>query len=248
MSLQRTKAGRPAAPARAKTVGTPGTAGAKAKVVAGPTTGAAVFARMTAEDVVKELLRREDVALGNAYAMGLCLRELARPERYSGELGFKSFKALLAERDLPTRMTAHKLIAVVSTFSEAEVRRLGGVEKAYALIRWTKRKDPSGDPKRFLEAGARFGGKPVTDVSGRQIREALADLARSVTDTRESDEQTKRAARTLRTGFRKVKIAAAVRAHTRAESTAPYVGVQLRAAQAANLAALLKAVGKAGLT
>jgi hypothetical protein len=63
------------------------------------------------------------------------LRELSQPKRFREELEFSSFEALLVARELPSRVTAFKLITVVSAFSEAEVRQLGGTEKSYALIR-----------------------------------------------------------------------------------------------------------------
>src|SRR5262245_37642746 len=124
--------GRPAAVGRAKVVGVAGAAGARAKAVAGgagvgagsagaagagaarpPGPGAsadpdALLAQLRGEDVVREIRRREGVATENAYAMGRCLRELARPARYRDEMGFARFEALLANRGLPTRMTAHK--------------------------------------------------------------------------------------------------------------------------------------------
>src|SRR5688572_7091359 len=61
-------------------------------------------AALDARQVLDEIVRRLDVAAANAYALALCLRELSRPERYRGELGFKSFEELLeAHAFLPTR-------------------------------------------------------------------------------------------------------------------------------------------------
>src|SRR5262245_26727900 len=104
----------------------------KAKAVGGParavpaakSQASAQLAKLSAKQVIAEIARRQDVAIGNAYAMGLCLKELSRPERYRDELGFKSFEELLgAHEHLPTRMTAHKYFTVIEIFSEVEVRR-----------------------------------------------------------------------------------------------------------------------------
>src|SRR4030095_11071491 len=147
------------------------TAGMKAKPLGGPvarvsardraqptvtSNGLPQLAPLTGKQGVAEIERRQDVAIGNAYAMALCLKELSRPERYRTELGFKSFEEFLAAHDrLPTRMTCHKWFTVIAIFSEAEVRRLGGMEKCYHVIRSSKRTNPAADPRELLKDGAR---------------------------------------------------------------------------------------------
>ncbi len=127
---------------------------------------------MTAEQVIGEIARYEASSTSNAYALGLCLRELSQPKRYRDELGFENFEALLMARELPSRVTAFKLISVVSTFSEEEVKKLGGPAKGYALIRFAKRQGASTDPRKFLSPNARVGGRSVRLVSVREINRA----------------------------------------------------------------------------
>jgi hypothetical protein len=139
----------------------------------------AVLAKLPGKDVIGEIGRRQGVAVENAYAMALCLRELARPRRYREELGYASFEAMLAaHEELPSRMSAFKAITVVEVFEQDEVRRLGGMEKAYQLIRAYKRLHPKTDPRSVLEPGAKVLGQEVATLSARKLREALKEAGR----------------------------------------------------------------------
>src|SRR5262245_42406988 len=78
------------------------------------------LARMSGAELVAEIERRTNVAIGNNYAMARCLWQLTQPARYQA-LGFKSFEALLkGHQRLPTRVTAHKWFTVLAHFDEAE--------------------------------------------------------------------------------------------------------------------------------
>lgn len=153
----------------------PVAAAARARTVGGPL---APLARMTADQLIKQIADYEATSASNTYALGLCLRELSQPRRYHDELGFESFEALLEARSLPTRMTAYKLITVVSTYSEREVQALGGTEKSYAVARYAKKEKPDGDPKRFLAPNARVAGRTVAEMSARDINRELGGKQR----------------------------------------------------------------------
>jgi hypothetical protein len=104
----------------------PVAAAPRAQPVARPAVPPAmVLAKMTAEEIIAEIARHAGSASATSYALGLCLRELSQPRRYRDELRYERFEDLLAARGLPARMTAHKLITVVSTFAEPEVLQLG---------------------------------------------------------------------------------------------------------------------------
>jgi hypothetical protein len=173
---------------------------------------APVLAKLTASQVIDEIGRRLEAAAGNAYTMAVCLRELSRPERYRRELGFASFEELLAAHPfLPTRMTAFKWFTVVGAFGEDEVRRVGGMEKSYLLIRASRRLDPKADPRKLLATGARVGGVRATATSARMLREVLRKIGqrRKRPDTKVA----KSAARRLRNAFRRISVTAAIRVH-----------------------------------
>jgi hypothetical protein len=209
-------------------------------MVRAPDAGTRNAAAMTGAQLVKEVERREDVALGNAYAIAVALMELSKPARYKEELGFESVEELLEKKGLSSRMTAHKHVTVVNVLSEKEVRWI------YLLICWVLRQDANADPRKVLAPGFRVGGMLVPELSVRDLREALRRLgsggAPAVPATAAT---TKRGAQRLRGAFRRVRIAAAVRAHTRDEQ--PHVSARMEPNAALRLAQVLVA-SKAGST
>jgi hypothetical protein len=112
------------------------------------------------------------------------------------------------------------------------------------------RRDANADPRAvILAGGTRVGGKLVPELSVRDVREALRALLAPGVTTAASATATKKGARTLRGAFRRVRILAAVRAHTQDRS--PFVSAQLAPANAVKLAETLReAAGsrKAGST
>lgn len=135
------------------------------------------LSRLTAEQLIQQIVRTEAASASNSYSLGAYLQELSLPKRYKEELGCATFEELLVKRALPSRVTAFKLIKVVSTFSDAEAQQLGGMEKSYALIRYAKRQGAGVDPRKFLVPGARLGGSSVSKMSVR----ALNGLMRTMT-------------------------------------------------------------------
>lgn len=132
--------------------------------------------RLTAEQLIQQIERTEAASASNTYALGACLQELSLPKRYKDELGFATFEELLEKRKLPSRMTAFKLMRVVATFTDAEVQRLGGMEKTYALMKYAKRMNIA-DPRKYLAPSARVGGTSVSNMSVRDIQSASNKFA-----------------------------------------------------------------------
>jgi hypothetical protein len=142
-----------------------------------------MLARLTAEQLIAQITRTEAASASNAYLLGSYLQELSQPKRYKDELGFGTFEELLEKRELPSRVTAFKLIKVVGTFSDAEVQQLGGMEKSYTLIRYAKRQGAGADPRKFLAPNARVGGNSVSKISIR----ALNGIMRAMTPGNAND-------------------------------------------------------------
>jgi hypothetical protein len=163
---------------------------------------------LTAEQLIAQIARHTDTTGTTSYTLGECLRELAQPRRYRDELRFASFEELLAARALPSRFTAHKLIAVVGTFTEPEVRQLGGVEKSFALMRWFK--NQGGDPRRALQSSFRLLGRLAIDVSARDIIKALRGL---LSPPKDATAAARRAGDRLGNALRRAGIAHRTRIH-----------------------------------
>jgi hypothetical protein len=160
---------------------------------------------MSARDLITSIEQFEASCATNSYQLGMCLRELAKPERYRDEMGCETFEELLERRELPGRFQAFKLVSVVSTFSEAEVTQVGGMEKGYALIRYAKRQGIA-DARRFASPTARLLGSTVGKLSVRDINGALrtigadenAALAMSVATKKAAKKASSRLGRALK--------------------------------------------------
>ena len=146
----------------------------RAQPVARPAVPAAVrIGALSAEQVIAEIERHGEATGMAAYEQGLRFLELSKPKRYRDELGYRTFEELLVARDLPSRMTAYKLIEVVSTFSQPEVKQLGGVARTYALVRFVKRQNENADPRKLLAPNARVLGRALADVKTSEIEKAM---------------------------------------------------------------------------
>ena len=110
-----------------------------------------------------------------AYGRGLCLLELSQPRRYRDEMGFPTFDALCKSDGFPSRMTASKWMLVVSTFSEPEVKQLGGMDRSYFVVKYFRSQDT--DPRRALAPNARVLGRALKDLSVRDIKRATQEGA-----------------------------------------------------------------------
>ncbi len=100
--------------------------------------------------------------------------ELHRP------LGYDSFEALLVGEKLGSRTQAFKLMAVAAVFAHVGIEDFG-IERAHALIAYTRATPAADDPAELLQGNAVVGGKPLRDSSVEDIlrarREVLATEA-----------------------------------------------------------------------
>lgn len=210
----------PASPSRPATVGGP-------RLTARPD-----VEKMSGEQLIAQAAGYEASSSSNSYALGLCLRELSQEKRYRTELGFETFKALLAARKVTSRMTAFKLIQVVSTFSEEEVTKLGGSAKGYALIRLAKRQKGNTDARQFLSPKARIAGLTVSAASVRDINRLS-----SATGTTEHSKTAQRTSTSLGAALGRLGVAHRMRLHWHPDEC---VSVHLDPASARQLLGVLK--------
>lgn len=100
--------------------------------------------------------------------------ELHRP------LGYESFEALLAGENLGSRAQAFKLMAVAAVFAHVGIEDFG-IERAHALIAYTRATPAADDPAELFQENAIVRGKPLRESSVEDIlrarREVLATEA-----------------------------------------------------------------------
>lgn len=145
---------------------------------------------------------------------GTLLRALQDPALVAA-LGCASFDEVLARFELPIRPTAIKYIAVAEAFSAEDARQLGGVERGYALVRYTNAvvnadKAPAQQktPAEVMRLNPTFVRKPVLSylpdalhaaikahLDARRWREAEGD---------DTAEQVDRAVRKMGPRFRRL--------------------------------------------
>ena len=71
------------------------------------------------------------------------------------------------------QFTGAKQIAVVSTYSEPEMKQLGGMERCYVLVRYFQKQNA--DPRRALAPNARVLGRTLKDMSSSDIERVLKE-------------------------------------------------------------------------
>lgn len=120
-----------------------------------------------------DFIERKKAEVARAfYDLGSALRELNDKKLY-GVLGYPSFDAMLADREIMSPAQARKLVEVVRRFDREMAQRLGA-EKAYALARYVARTKQDDDVAELVAEGFPLGGrrKPIDEVSVRQITHA----------------------------------------------------------------------------
>lgn len=129
-------------------------------------------ARTRASQLLAFVERRKREIARAFYEVGASLRELNEKKLYAS-LGYASFDAMLADREVMSGFQARKLIEVVRTFDRDVAARLGA-EKAYALARYVDRTKEVDDPAKYVRAGFPLGGhrKPIDVVTVRDITRA----------------------------------------------------------------------------
>jgi len=131
------------------------------------------------------------------YELGSALRELHEKKLWA-VLGYASFDAMLAEREVMSGFQARKLIEVVKSFDLSVAERLGA-EKAYALARYVDRTKESDDPAEYVLEGFPLGGhrKPIDDVTVRDITQATQVAVRKQKGQHGESERARRDAESI---------------------------------------------------
>ena len=125
--------------------------------------------RSRANELLQFVERRKREITRAFYELGVALRELHEKKLW-GALGYESFDAMLALREVMSGFQARKLIEVVRTFDREIASRLGA-EKAYALARYVDRTKQDDDPAEYVLEGFPVGGrrKRIDQVTVREI-------------------------------------------------------------------------------
>lgn len=96
-----------------------------------------------------------------------------RDERAHVALGYDRFDAMVAERLGIATTTAFKLVAVAERLPRVEAARLGQ-EKAYALLAYAEAAPAEASPADLAREDAVIAGKPLSQVTVREIVAATA--------------------------------------------------------------------------
>lgn len=90
-------------------------------------------------------------------------------------LGYDSFEALLSGERLVSRSQAFKLMAVASVFAKADIRDFG-IERAMALIAYTRATPEEDDAAELLRANAEVGGVEVRSATIDDLQRARREV------------------------------------------------------------------------
>lgn len=142
------------------------------RILVAMATNLAKTSRSRANELLAFVERRQREITRAFYELGVALRELHEKKLWAS-LGYASFDAMLAERELMSGFQARKLIEVVRSFDGEVAARLGA-EKAYALARYVDRTKEKDDPAEYVLEGFPVGGhrKAIDDVTVRDILRA----------------------------------------------------------------------------
>jgi hypothetical protein len=108
-------------------------------------------------------------------------------------LDYDSFEAMLEGEGLGSRAQAFKLMAVAAVFGEAGIADFG-IERAYALISYTRATPEDDDAATLFADNALVAGKPVREHSVTDLTKARQDLTREAAASNPTREQRARAA------------------------------------------------------
>lgn len=142
------------------------TADAKKQLAANKKRGTALLALID---------RRKTRISEDFYDIGEALKEILDNKLYSA-LGFDSFEQMLDARKVMGSSQAFKLIRLVEGIPRDEALRLGR-EKAYALVTYTAATPEDDVPAALVRRNAKVGGKPLSQVSSRELLDATKAAA-----------------------------------------------------------------------
>lgn len=130
--------------------------------------------RRRAEALLADIARRKKTFEESFYEIGLALLEILEKKLYLA-LGHASFKEMLAARGVLGLTQAKQLLRIVETMSRDKAQQVG-VEKAYALVRYTAATPEDDTPEGLLSSGALVGTKPASEATLREILRATRDV------------------------------------------------------------------------
>lgn len=168
------------------------------------------------ESLLALIARRKARISEDFYEIGKALREIQQKKLYQA-IGFTSFADMLKGRDVLGLSTAKKLIAVVESLPVDKALSLG-VEKAYALARYTAATPEPDSPSLLLDSNNVIGGKKVREVSVRELTAARKKVLGSAKPKRQAPKRpadpeealANKTARSLSGRLRSLKIRGAV--------------------------------------
>lgn len=179
-------------------------AGGALEAAKGPAEKITAADRKRAEALLLLIERRKARIAEDFYDLGEALKEIQH-KRLHLALGHASFADLLRARGIMGLSQAKKLIEVVSTLPRDKALTLGA-EKAYALARYTAATPELDTPQSLLDQGAKIGGKPIADLSVRDLAVATGKVrakAGKAKPTSESEREAEQAARKFQAWLRK---------------------------------------------
>lgn len=173
-----------------------------------------------AEALLGLIARRKARISEDFYEIGRALRDLLKKKLHLA-LGYASFKEMLQKRDVMSVTAAKKLIAIVSSVPVEKALSLG-VEKAYALSRYTAATPEPDSPALLLDSGAEVGGKKVTEATVRDLTRAVQSVNAKTKPARKASPEeaaATKAARALTAWLRSHKITGATASAKRSGKT-----------------------------
>ena len=128
--------------------------------------------RERGDALVNKALALKDRIARDFWQLGRVLASM-RDERVHTALGFDSFEALATQRLAIPKTTAWKLMMVAEQLPRAKAIELG-VEKAYALIAYTKATPEADSARALAAADATIGGRRLSQASVKEVGAAAA--------------------------------------------------------------------------
>ena len=148
-------------------------------------------------------LRKHLVTLAQDFVeVGRLLTQLS-DERLFVALGYDTFEAMLTGEKLPSRSHAFKLMRVAAVFERSDVCDYG-VERAVALIAYTRATPEGADPVRLLRDNAVIGGVPVREATTAHLERARRRVLASQGATTPQSAAATRRAKTEKAAVKRV--------------------------------------------
>jgi hypothetical protein len=162
--------------------------------------GRAVAQRTEGEALIADIAKRRARIEEDFYEIGVALAKLARPATLAA-LGYERFGDLLAARGIMSRVQAVKLITVVEAYPRKLALKLG-VEKGYALVRYTATTEAPDVARRLAAANVPIAGKRLHRLTVKELRDETKRLQAGPPPPEEDAKAARREARRLQKALR----------------------------------------------